>query len=379
MNRKILVIDNSDNGHHLEYIHHLYEAATKIDDGTQYVFAVPETFSQRGKLLKWSNSPNVSFYYLSSAKCKVGIGLMSNIKRSLVARDVIKEIKPSDVVFITLMAYVPFISFFIPRNVKVSGIIYKVYLYSWRDSKWLSRLKQVICYSMMSKLSHYRNLFVLNDDSSTRILNRIWKTEKFKYLPDPLAIDVKLENLTRPSDLPQEGSKTIFLHAGGMDYRKGTMMVFEIISRLSQEQREKMCFVFAGTVKDTLREKFYDAYNKLKNNCEIIVYDEFCSYELLASLCKYSDYLLLPYKNTDMSSGIIAYGAYCGTPVIVPNGGLLGKLVKRHKMGIGIKDNFVDSFLLQVDELCKDHQLSHSDYVETHTINAFTNVLKNIS
>ena len=63
MNRKILVIDNSDNGHHLEYIHHLYEAATKIDDGTQYVFAVPETFSQRGKLLKWSNSPNVSFYY----------------------------------------------------------------------------------------------------------------------------------------------------------------------------------------------------------------------------------------------------------------------------------------------------------------------------
>lgn len=375
MNRKILVIDNSDNGHHIEYIHHLHEAATKIDDGTQYVFAVPETFPQRGKLLEWSNSPNVSFYYLSSEKCKVGNGLKSNIKRSLIARDVIKEIKPSDVVFITLMAYVPFISFFIPRNVKVSGIIYKVYLYSWRDSKWLSRLKQVMCYSMMSKLSHYRNLFVLNDASSTRILNRIWKTDNFKNLPDPLAIDVKLENLTRPSDLPQEGSKTIFLHAGGMDYRKGTMTVFDIISRLNHEQRKKMCFVFAGLVTDSLREKFYAAYNQFKDDCEIIVYDEFCSYELLASLCKYSDYLILPYKNTDMSSGIIAYGAYCRTPVIVPNSGLLGKLVKRHKMGLSINGDFVNTFLLQVDELCSEPKPFTSNYVETHTIDAFTNVM----
>ena len=373
--RKILILDTSCAGHHLEYIHHLYEAATLIDDGTKYVFAVPETFLQKGKLLNWSDSSNVSFYYLSSEECESGNGFFSNIKRSRIVRDAVMRVKPSDVVFITLMAFVPFISLFIPRKVKISGIIYKVYLYHWRDAKWLIRLKQLICYSMMSRMKQYRNLYVLNDATSSKILNRVWQTDKFKYLPDPLAIDAKLENLTRPANLPHEGSKTIFLHAGGMDMRKGTMTVFNIISRLSNEQRKKMCFVFAGVVTDALKEKFYEAYSRRKDDCEIIIYDEFCSYEFLASLCKYSNYLLLPYKNTDMSSGIIAYGAYCGTPVIVPDSGLLGKLVRHHKIGVGIKGDFVESFLMMADELCKKSQPSKSNYIETHSTEAFTSIM----
>ena len=43
--------------------------------------------------------------------------------------------------------------------------------------------------------------------------------------------------------------------------------------------------------------------------------------------------LLAPYNGTAQSSGIIAYAAHYRKPVIVPDEGLLGRLVKRYELG----------------------------------------------
>lgn len=374
--KKILIYDTSDNGHHIEYIHHLHEAAAVENGQRFFVFVVPIGMKEKGRMLHWSKVSHISFRYLSEDECNIGNGWTGNYNRAIAVRKIVKEEHPDEVVFITLMAFMPFLALLPSYGVKYSGIIYSIYLYHRIGMSWMTKAKNSFVYYLLSHLDRFRHIYILNDDESRNELNKMWKTQKFVYLPDPVAIPDIKESLTRPEQLPDRKTKTIFLHAGGMDERKGTMTIFDIISRLSSEQKKKVCFVFAGVVTQSIRDKFYSEYTRLKDECEIIVFDEFCSFELLTALCKYSSYLLLPYKNTTMSSGVIAYGAYCNTPVIVPNSGLLGKLVRHYQMGICIEGKiFEKNFLDRVDDLCTDWKPSKSDYVVTHSVKSFTQVI----
>ena len=376
MCKKILIYTTSDNGHHLEYIHHLHESAAVASNQRAFVFVVPIGMKEKGRMLHWTEASHISFRYLSEDECNPGNGWKGNYKRAVAVLKIVKELRPDDVVFITLMAFMPFLALLPSYGVKYSGIIYSIYLYHREGMSWMTKAKNSFVYYLLGHLKRFSRIFILNDEDSTCELNRMWKTQKFVYLPDPVAIPDIKDSLKRPEQLPDKNEKTIFLHAGGMDERKGTMTIFDIISRLSTEQKEKMCFVFAGVVTQSIRDIFYSEYTRLKDECEIIVFDEFCSFELLTALCKYSSYLLLPYKNTTMSSGVIAYGAYCNTPVIVPNSGLLGKLVRHYQMGICIDgDNFEKSFLDKVNDLCSNRNPSNSDYVITHSVESFSRVI----
>lgn len=375
--KRIIVFDTSDKGHHLEYIHHLHDFCVS-DLMNDYIFAVPFTIKDKGKILQWRESSHISYHYLTDEECNPSEGWKGNITRAIVLRKLCKEHTPSDVLLISIMAFMPFLGILPFGNVRFSGIVYSFYLYQWSQMTILNRIKNLIIYTLFSKLRRFKRILILNDSASAIALNKIWKTTKFKYLPDPVAIRINPNVLNKPDFLPDKNNKTIFLHAGGFSDRKGTIQLFDIISKLSVDQKKDVCFVFAGIVTESIRQPFYDYYERLKNESEILVYDMFCSFELLTALCKYSSYMILPYKNTNMSSGIISYGAYCGTPVIVPNSGLLGKLVKRYKMGICLKGDFEESFLSIFDKLCEDCNSTNSNYVETHSIDSFTRVMLDI-
>ena len=55
----------------------------------------------------------------------------------------------------------------------------------------------------------------------------------------------------------------------------------------------KYVFIFAGKVYKDIREEFYLHYNVLKQNIRILVFDEFCSFDFIESLCVSCDAILL--------------------------------------------------------------------------------------
>ena len=56
------------------------------------------------------------------------------------------------------------------------------------------------------------------------------------------------------------------------------------------------------------------------------------------TLWRIADYILIPYKNTAQSSGVISYASQFCVPVIGPAEGLLGNLIRKFDMGLCIEN-----------------------------------------
>ena len=133
-------------------------------------------------------------------------------------------------------------------------------------------------------------------------------------------------------------SDIVFLHFGAMTNRKGTLEILDAISLLSEEERKSKVFIFAGKIGNPIYEKFYEKVNILKNTCRIIIEEGFCSNELLVDLCVTSDCILCPYKNTNLSSGVLAYAATYKKQVIGPSDGLIGKIIRKYNLGTRLSE-----------------------------------------
>lgn len=330
---KILIYNDILSGHNLEYIHHLHEGACE-NKGIDFIFAVPNKFKDVKDKLIWKESANVKFHFLSDHDIKLtGNLVMQSYKKSRIVRKIALKYSVDEVFFIVLMGFLPVISFFLPHKIKISGIIYLIYLYRWKSSPLILKIFDCLKYLILSKGRNFKNIFILNDKSAPVYLNKKFKTTKFVYLPDPyLAIDKnKVFNIRKMKNIPNEN--IVYLHFGALASQKGTLEILNAIEILNSSDLRDKCFIFAGKINKDIKDEFYKKYNKLKDKVQLIVFDEFCEYSFFGSLCLSSDYILLPYKRTSQSSGIIGYGAQFNIPVIVPNSGLLGKMVRKNNLG----------------------------------------------
>ena len=147
-------------------------------------------------------------------------------------------------------------------------------------------------------------------------------------LPEATARDVIRRELGIGDD------ERLLLHFGAMAHRKGTLRIVESLAHLNDEQRARYRFRFVGRVGEDIRTAFYEAIEAQKGRVRVEVEEGFCSYDRLASLCAASDLLLMPYLETAQSSGVIGYGSQFGVPVVASDEGLIGKLVRRYRLGI---------------------------------------------
>ena len=372
--RKILVFDTKISGHHLEYIHHIHEYTEKLED-TCVVFAIPEAFKEKRELFTWSENTQISFRFLSKEEIKQSGGYKGAFYNSQLLRKICKEIKPTEVILIMLMSFMPFLPFLLPKKYKISGIIYKIYLYEWNKENLLKKAFDGLKYFLFKSMPNFKRIFILNDAAAVRQLNQVWGTQKFTFLPDPYVPldEEKVENIR--GNLKIKSDSIVFAHIGAMAKRKGTLKIFQCIDKLPQKDLEKYTFIFAGKVNNDIKEKFYEELNRNKEKAQILVFDEFCSYEFIGSLCLTADYLLLPYSDTSQSSGVIAYGSQFETPVIVPDKGLLGKIVRKYHLGYALKGDFVDSFVSQTETFNKVAYQSSQNYIQTHKVEDFTKYL----
>lgn len=332
--KKILIFDVEVSGHHLEYLHHIYSLATQSKD--TYIFCLPKEFNNVKSQFEWKKCDNIIFDLFDNYTSSHSSILNASYEKCKILKERVKTHSPTNVFLISLMHYLPFLTFILPHHVKVSGIIYQIYLYRWKTSNIIQRLSDVMKYILLSLANCVDKIYILNDKPASHLLNRIYHTKKFAYLPDPfIPIDNVDEEVTREI-LNIDQSKFVFLHMGDMRKRKGTIDILDSIPLINEKLYDKLCFIFAGKISNEIKEIFYQKVALLNPKVQIIVYDEFCEYSFLAALCHISDYMLIPYKFVNQSSGLIGYSAQFKLPVISPKEGLLGKLVKRYKLGYTI-------------------------------------------
>lgn len=371
--KKILIFDDQLSGHHLEYFHHLYTGAVQ-DKTNNYIFALPEGFETKSEL-RWDKANNIVFHLFKDQPFST-----NKIKRSFELSKFVKKIAQQycvdEVFFVSLMSVLPAISFILPRSIKISGIIYLIYLYRWKESNLKLKIEDSIKYLLMSNGKQFKTVFLLNDEIAPIYLNKKFKTNKFIYLPDPYISlpSEKICNLRKELNIPEENK--ILLHFGAIAKRKGSLNIVKAIDQCHERDLEKLSFIFAGRIDNDIKLEFYRIIGKVKDKVQIIMYDEFCSYEFLASLCRLSDFLLIPYLTTSQSSGVIGYASQFNKPVVVPRKGLIGKLVKKYKLGILLTDSSpaaIRSFICNINQY--ESMKIDNNYIKDRTIVRFNDII----
>ncbi len=362
-----IIFDYQLNGHNIEYIHHLYVGAS-LDSQTKYIFSLPEEFNEVKHFMRWPAAENIEFdlYRLSDVKSSKPI--VTAWKSSLYLRKLVKKTGAEEIVLVWMMAVLPFIGYLIPKGVKVSGIVYNIYLYLWKQYGILGKVSNVLKYWFLTHCKNINKVFILNDNSAVCKLNRLWKTDKYKYLPDPyvpFSEDV-IKDLR--DELCIDAGKTICLHLGAMSFKKGTLTVLDIIENSDEEQLNDYAFVFAGKIYPDIKERFYDKVAKLKEKVQIVVKDDFLPYETMGSMVFTCDKVILPYTRIDASSGSIAYASQFGKIVYAPNRGLLGKLVRKYGIGV-VLDEFRD-----INSISVIGQKQNT-YCQSHRVEDFNSVI----
>lgn len=374
--RNILIFEPFLSGHRLEYIHHLYEEAA-MNPASHYYFAIPEQFVELKANYKWSEANNVSFLFLHQQEVE-SIQHQHKIRRisglAGIASKLSRQYTIDEIFFISLAEYMPWLPLFFRSRAAISGIIYYIYLYEWKSNGFITRMRDALTILSVIPIKKYKHIFLLNDPVAATFLNKKFRTKKFHYLPDPYLplTEHKGNNEDIKNRLGITDGKTVFLHFGSMSHRKGTLNILQAIASLPEEEVKGCSFVFAGKVNSDIKETFNTLTEALKEKCQILVFDMFCTPSFLSSLCEACSVILAPYYNTSYSSGIIGYAANYQKPVVVPNEKFIGKLVKRYQLGYLLKDNSPESIADFIQHRSTFPPVDGTNYMNTHSIRDFT-------
>lgn len=342
---KTMIFDVDIAGHHLEYLHHFYLGALAHSDD-DFVFFVSSSFNERKKQYTWPQTSNITFLYSTeeqTAKCLDSKAWKAGLYYTWLLRKVINQVKPDKVLVTTATVFMPFARFILPRDCKVSGIMYTIYSYE-KDAwpKWRLQAERWRIRSSV-KSSVFDSIYLLNDEDSCKLWNEYYHTSKFKYLVDPVptvdpgtCTDIRIK-------LGIPANDKIFLHFGGMAERKGTLNILKAIISTTGNNLSDKTFVFAGRIYSDIHEDFYHLLEKAREKANILVYDEFVAYEFIYNLCFTTDFILMPYKMSNLSSGLLGYASLFKKTVIGPEKGLIGQLIRKYDLGYCIDVYDIDS------------------------------------
>jgi len=192
----------------------------------------------------------------------------------------------------------------------------------------------------MLRNSRLEHIYILNDEDQAKFLNDKYSRSNFFIpLPDPILIPPKNRSVRR-FNLPTkpEGMKR-FLVFGSLSERKGIFLILDVLQRLSNTITQQVEFVFAGKIVDQSRDTFFKALDTLRikrPNLRIHYLDIFVPYASIPEMFLKSDFILVPYLGSQASSGILGHAALYRKPVIGPDRGLVGKLIRSYSLGTTI-------------------------------------------
>lgn len=366
MNKKTLIYTDTISGHYLEYINNIYNYIS-ISSNKEYIIVVLKDFELISNKLSWNNTNNIKIHYLNNKniqKIKGGL-ILKSIKRCMLLKKTANLYDIEDIILINLMGFMPILPFVLNNKYKIKGIIYKIYLYRWSKSSIVTKVQDIIKFHLFAQFDLFNKVLILNDKLAASIFNKIYKTNKFHSIPDPIkTIDYdKVINLRHK--LKINNTNKVMVHVGSMSDSKGTLELLDAISLYHKSNNELLTYIFAGKVNNDIKNKFYEKLEKTKINVQIYVYDEFCSFEFLGSVIYTSDVVVCPYKRTDQSSGIIGYAAQFKKPLIVTKGGLLGKLVKKYRLGILIEESSPNEILKGIRKFVSYDIYKYNQYNKT--------------
>lgn len=336
-----IIFDSAITGHHTEYISHLIDYIKESPKDEEYIIVVPENIkTQFPEIVNKVNAcSSIKWDYLPLQDIEK-LYKMSLVKRAFVEYSYVNAISKKYGATHVLLMYFNIIQFaliFKRPTFNISGILFLQFYRMEKDTirKKIKYWRKYWVTKMVSKNPKIIKVFILNDKKTVEYLNKQFRTEIFKVLPDPIP-DYEEDPHFNPYKYYKINlSKKILLHVGGLDYRKGTLEIIESIDELSKQFSESYAMIITGKANKEFDAKIIEKIKNIRNkNFKLVYENTFISNEKLMTLFKNAEIVLIPYKNPEASSGILGYAMKYGKKVIAPANGLLGEIVSENNLGM---------------------------------------------
>ena len=309
---------------------------------------------------------------------EVGNRFTASLHYNKMVKRILKDYPATDVLYLAFSHSFFLQSFMTKKGVHYSGILFDVYPYTYKEMSLKHKINAVLPHWLAVHNKWIKNIYYANDPSAVAYFNKIYKTDKFKYIPDPFVpINTDFDpDKVLGGDATKMQGKKVLLHFGAIRKNKGTVELLEAIKFIPEDIAKQLCFIIAGKVSSELHDAVYTLIKECSQKTTIIFHDEFCSFDYIAAACQKSDYILMPYKYTSQSSGMYGYAAQFGVPVVAKNKNMTRKIVKREHLGILLDDvspKGLAKFYESVPTL--PQYIVSKDYVEKNTVDNFNNAI----
>lgn len=336
MNKILFYCPDLQNGHCLEYFRCFYTLALNNKEN-HYYFCT----SEESKVFQTENffvdSENITIKFLRRSH------VLNKFEINKELRTLTRLYNVTDVFLISFDMFFPYFPLFVNRKVRYHGIFYYIYLYKFQKCTLKEKLKLFkypILMCLMSKMQPVTNMFICNDNSSASYFNRLFHCDKFSSIVDPYNTYCEKKDYNFRQQYKIGETVKIISHFGVLSSRKGTLNLLKAIIITPESYLDNLKFVLAGKfIEELKKDEFYSLLEEPKIKKHLVYVPGFCEDYIIKALIKDSLCILMPYKDAYQSSGLLGYASKYHCPVIGPSYGLIGKLIKRNRLGYGIKSN----------------------------------------
>jgi glycosyltransferase involved in cell wall biosynthesis len=348
-----MLFDTQDTGHHAEYVDHIVTHAPDLLPETKVIAVVPPRVVERvdGK----SDGSNIQLIALDREAINRVHRQPNRWKRSFaewnLAAHHARRQCIDHCILLDLNWFQAALGWPLRKDPSctLSGIFFfpfvrmSVTAHSGTETlQWAGRyLRKWITMWWMLRNEHLNTVFVLNDPSAARQLNR-WvdpSKRRFQSLPDPvpaLSVSQDIPSLHEAYNLDE--NREVFLFTGTISKRKGVLVALDAFATLPSSLQKRCTFILAGRLMEDVREEVERRIHHLDVATDIEVRSDFRflpEAELQRALSE-CDAIIAPYQRTEGSSGILGHAARARCPVIGPRSGLIGDLIQRYGLGANV-------------------------------------------
>ncbi len=372
----ILFYDTEISGHHCEYINHLVEyIAEKKLDG-DFIFVTHPQFKAKFPAIfkKADISTNIRITEISQKEhesINKGVIIRRSINAYRLMNRYARKYKAQKVFLLYFNTYQLALGLF-RQQYSISGILFLQFYRMERNSlkdklKYHRKYWQTWLYTRNKAI---KNIYILNDPKSVKYLNSEFKTEIFQMIPDPVPVLIPNSIFLVRKTFHINPNRKIFLHFGSLSERKGTLDIMEAFHYIESKDISNMALLLIGKASRGIDEMIKKSINSIQqkhNNALIIYKNDFVDDPMMKSYFDQCDYVLIPYKNVESSSGIFGHAMAAKKPVIGTKKGLLGELIMENNLGIAIDDQTPAKIAEAI------HQAMFSKKINVHNTNYLDN------
>lgn len=384
---KKLFYDIEITGHHSEYIGHLVDYLFKKKQNEDlYYFVVHPEFDRffpdiatKARLIKNVTWRQIKPKEYNRSK-RFGMALSSFLQYQIANRYAL-EMKVDHVVLLDFHT-LKYSGMLFRPNYSISSILFLTFHRLKRESKRqnFEYYKRYLITKYSQKNPRLKSIYILNDQYIVGLMNKEYKTNKFKMLPDPIP---NLEALSSFDIFNHYGitkNRKIFLHIGSLGHRKGTLEVLGSVKHINADYQKDITILLVGKASIPSDEQlFVNKIAEINSTTEVqVIWDNnFVPNSKMKSIFDNSDAVLLPYKNAEFSSGILGHAAVSKKTVIATGQGLIKELVLKYNLGILLDEPNEINIAKKITELLhtKNQFIGSNDFVREHSPEIFAKIL----